>query len=218
MAAMRIDHLVWYNADLAAGRIYFTGHMDCAPLYGGEHPGEGTANAVMALGPLTYLEIVGLDLAQDGVGLDQEVKSLSGSGLYHWAIGGVDMTLLAGRARLAGYEGGALVPGGRMKPDGSWLSWSCWGLRNHGFGSLVPFFIDWMDSEHPAASAPMGGTLVGLEIHSPQADDLKRLFAALELDVVVKKAVTPCVVAIVGSGKGRLELRSFQPVPRGYVI
>ncbi len=218
MVAMRIDHLVWYNADLAAGRNYFAGHMDREPLYGGEHPGEGTANAVIALGPSTYLEILGRDPAQDVGGLEQEVKSLFGSGLYHWAIGGVDLALLAEKARQAGYEGGAMVPGGRMKPDGRWLGWTCWGLRNHGFGSLIPFFIDWMDSEHPAESAPLGGKLAGLEIHSPQADDLKRLFATLKLDVAVKKSETPGVVAVLESGKGRIELRSFQPVPRGYVI
>ena len=44
---MRIDHLVWYNADLAEGQRFFSERMDCASAYGGEHPGEGTANAVM---------------------------------------------------------------------------------------------------------------------------------------------------------------------------
>ena len=39
---MRIDHLVWYTADLAQGRRHFAGCMDCEPLYGGENPGEGT--------------------------------------------------------------------------------------------------------------------------------------------------------------------------------
>jgi hypothetical protein len=58
---MRIDHLVWYTAELAAGRRYFAERMDCQPAYGGEHPGEGTANCVMALGASTYLEILGRD-------------------------------------------------------------------------------------------------------------------------------------------------------------
>ncbi len=218
MRYMRIDHLVWYWANLSAGRTYFATHMDCEPLYGGEHPGEGTANAVMALGPSTYLEILGRDPRQPVDRLGSELKNLTGSGLYHWAVGGVDLAGLAEKARAAGYEGGGLVPGGRRKPDGTWLGWTCWGLRNHGFGALVPFFIDWMDSEHPAQAAPLGGRLAGFEIFSPQADDLVRLFATLKLEAVVKESETPGVVAILESGKGRIELRSPKPLPRGYVI
>lgn len=215
---MRIDHLVWYRSDLAAGRQFFAEQMDCEPLYGGEHPGEGTANAVLSLGSSTYLEILGRDPAQSEANLDPEVKSLEGSGLYHWAVGGVDLPRLAGRAKAMGLEGGALVPGGRRKPDGSWLGWTCWGLHGHGFGSLLPFFIDWMDSEHPAVSAPRGGTLAWLEVHSPQVDDLRRVFDVLELEIMVKKSERPGVVATLHSSKGRSELRSFLPVPRGYVI
>jgi len=215
---MRIDHLVWYTADLAAGRSHVAERMDCEPRYGGVHPGEGTANAVLGLGDATYLEILGRDPAQAEAALDPEVKSLSGSGLYHWAVGGVDLSDLADRAKAAGLEGGALVPGGRTRPDGSWLGWTCWGFRGHGFGSLVPFFIDWMDSEHPAKSAPLGGALVSLEVHSPKADQLRQVFHALELEIMVKKAEIPRVVAVLEGSKGRLELSSFQPVPRGYVI
>jgi Glyoxalase-like domain len=215
---MWIDHLVWYNHDLAEGCRYFDARMDCPPRYGGEHPGEGTANAVLALGPSTYLEILGRDRGQSASTLDAEVKTLSGSGLYHWAIGGVDLPRMAGKARLAGLGAGPLVPGGRVKPDGSRLGWMCWGVRDHGFGSLVPFFIDWMGSEHPAMQAPPGGRLVSLEVLCPQADELRRLFDVLELAIVVKTSETPGVVAVVESAKGPVELRSFQPVPRGYVI
>jgi hypothetical protein len=215
---MRIDHLVWYNADLALGQQYFAQHMDCAPAYGGEHPGEGTANAVMALGESTYLEILGRDPAQGDDGLDPEVKGLQGSGLYHWAVGGLDLGVLAERARKAGLEGGALVPGGRKKPDGKWLGWTCFGIRNHGFGSLVPFFIDWMDSEHPAVAAPLGGKLADFEVRTPEATRLQRVFGALGLDIRVTEAPHAAVIATLESGKGRVELSSFSPVPRGYVI
>ena len=219
MGAMRIDHLVWYTADLAEGRRYFASHMDCEPLYGGEHPGEGTANAVMALGGETYLEILGRDVKQSDQGLDPEVKGLRGSGLYHWAVGGIDLKELAERAVKAGLEGGALVPGGRVKPDGSRLSWTCWGLRNHPFGSLIPFFIDWMDSEHPAVSAPVGGRLTGLEVHTPDAEQLRGIFFILGLaDIPVTESADACVMATIESGKGQVQLNSFAPLPRGYVI
>ena len=215
---MRIDHLVWYNANLEDGRRYFADCLDQAPLYGGEHPGEGTANAVVALGPSTYLEILGRDVNQTSAGLDPEVGGLRGQGLYHWAVGGVDLKDLATRARTSGLEGGALVPGGRVKPDGKRLDWVCWGLRNHAFGSLIPFFIDWRDSEHPARSAPRGGKLAGFEVHTPKAETLRGIFTVLGIDIPVIEGAVPQLVATLKSGKGSMKLSSFSPVPRGYVI
>lgn len=215
---MRIDHIVWYSADLGKAREDFAASMDEQPLYGGEHPGEGTANAVLGLGPSTYLEILGRDEAQPEQSLDAEVKSLAGTGIYHWAAGGIDLEDLARRAAKAGISGGSLVPGGRVKPDGSRLEWVCWGLHGHGFGSLVPFFIDWRGSEHPAHSAPRGGRLDSFEVQSPRADELRHIFRTLGLDVPVVEGQTPRVVARLRSAKGITTLTSFAPVPRGYVI
>lgn len=215
---MRVDHLVWYNADLAEGRRYFAAQLDVDPLYGGEHPGEGTANAVVSLGPSTYLEILGRDVKQAGRALDPEVALLRGGGLYHWAVGGTDLAGLSRRAIAAGLEGGSLVPGGRVKPDGKRLDWLCWGLRGHDFGSLIPFFIDWRGSEHPALSAPLGGHIASFEIHTPDADRLRTIFDVLELNIPVIAQDKPAVVATLESGKGRTTLTSFSPLPQGYVI
>ncbi len=63
-STMRIDHLVWYCADLAEGERYFAERMDRASIYGGVHPGEGTANRLLSLSDATYLEILGRDPAQ----------------------------------------------------------------------------------------------------------------------------------------------------------
>ena len=215
---MRIDHIVWYGAALAAGRKHFADRMDAAPRYGGEHPGEGTANAVLALGPETYLEILGRDPAQGEEGMDAEVRALSGQGLYHWAVGGIDLSALADRAKAAGLSGGQMVAGGRRLPDGAWLGWTCWGLRDHGFGALMPFFIDWGDSAHPAASAPNGGTLASFEIVTPDAAALRAAFTALGLTIAVSKGPEAAAMARLASASGETVLRSFSPVPRGYVI
>lgn len=215
---MRIDHLVWYNADLTQGYRYFSDKMDCDPLYGGQHPGEATANAVMALGPSTYLEILGLDVKQSGAGLDPEVRGLQGSGLFHWAVGGVDLARISALAARGGLEGGAIVPGGRITPDGKRLEWECWGLHNHAFGSLIPFFINWQNSEHPAVAAPLGGTLASFEVHSPGVEQLRSVFRILELDIPVVESAMARVVAKLKSAKGLTELASFIPLPQGYVI
>jgi hypothetical protein len=110
--------------------------------------------------------------------LDCEVRALQGAGLYHWAVGGVDLEALADRAARAGLSGGALVPGGRLKPDGSRLDWLCWGLHGHDFGALVPFFIDWRGSQHPAEATPRGGRLAA---HRGQQHEVGRVFDELLL-------------------------------------
>src|SRR5436190_1089344 len=45
---MRIDHLVWFCADLDDGKRHFAETMDCPPAYGGAHSGEGTRNSLLS--------------------------------------------------------------------------------------------------------------------------------------------------------------------------
>ena len=215
---MRVDHLVWYCADLAEGERHFTERMDCGSAYGGVHPGEGTGNRLLSLSDATYLEILGRDPAQVETSLDPEVRGLVGHGLYHWAVGDVDIAELRIKAIAAGLIGSDLVTGGRTLPNGSWLGWKCFGIHNHGFGALVPFFIDWMESEHPAMTAPRGGSLTNIEVFSPGATKLRELYTVLGLDITVTDAPAPGLSATIKSRSGQHVLRMFDPVPRGYVI
>src|SRR5215216_4767674 len=112
---MRIDHLVWYSADLDQSARYFADIMDCEAAYGGVHPGEGTRNRLVSLAENTYLET--------------ELRQLSGSGLYHWAASGLDLDIVRQRALEAGLEGSGIVTGGRSLPNGALLSWKLFGLR-----------------------------------------------------------------------------------------
>ncbi len=215
---MRVDHLVWYAADLAEGMRDFTERLDCPPLHGGVHPGEGTRNAVLSLGDSTYLEILGRDPAQPEDNLDPEIRDLAGSGLYHWAVGGVDLEELRSNVLAEGLEGSCLVTGGRVLPNGGWLGWKLFGLRNHSFGALVPFFIDWTNSEHPAKTAPRGGSLITISVFSPAPDELGAIYRILGLDITITPAATPALSAVLQSRSGRHVLRMFDPTPRGYVI
>ena len=187
-------------------------------MYGGVHPGEGTCNSLLALGDTTYLEILARDPAQSEACLDAEIRSLNGSGLYHWAASGADLAGLRSKAEAGGLDAGELVTGGRTLPNGNWLGWKLLGIRNHGFGALVPFFIDWMNGEHPAQTAPRGGRLVKLEAGSPEPERLRHIYRILNLDIMVTNAAAPSLSAIVECGSGQQVLRMFDPVPRGYVI
>lgn len=215
---MRVDHLVWYSADLDQGIRYFAERLDCEPVYGGVHPGEGTQNSLMSLAEDTYLEIVGTDPAQPAANLESELRRLAGSGLYHWAAGGLDLEIVRQRALAAGLEGSEIMTGGRRLPNGALLTWKLFGIRNHGLGALLPFFIDWMDSAHPAKTAPRGGLLVKIEVVSPAAERLRAIFSIFDLDIAVVGGPVPGFQATVASRKGQQILRMFDPVPRGFVI
>lgn len=214
---MRVDHLVWYAGDLAAGERQLAG-LDTAPAYGGVHPGEGTCNSLLSLGQATYLEILARDPAQAASALDPEIAALRAPGLYHWAVGGLDLAELAARARAAGLAASDVVSGGRTRPDGSRLDWTLLGIRDHGFGALVPFFIDWGEGAHPAATAPRGGRLAHIELVSPRAAALGGLLRALGLDMAVSEGATPRIMVTLEGKGGALRLASFDPLPRGYVI
>jgi hypothetical protein len=191
--------------------------MNVAPSYGGVHPGEGTRNSLLSLGDSTYIEILSIDPGH-GEELDPELRKMVGSGIYHWAASGTDLQDLRKRAEVAGLEGGEIMNGGRSLPNGNRLNWKVFGVKNHGFGALIPFFIDWLDSAHPARTAPYCGALLRLEASSPRAAELQRIYKILGLDIQVAQATTASLSAIVTSRSGHHELRMFDPVPRGYVI
>ena len=215
---MRIDHLVWYCPDLSDAQGYFEAFMDERPAYGGQHPGEGTANYLLGLGPSTYLEILGRDPRQSEKLLAPEIRNLRGTGLYHWAVGGIDFATLAERASRAGLTCSNPVQGGRQRPDGRRLAWTCLGINGHDFGALVPFFIDWSACEHPALSAPPGGRLAEFEVVSPRHTELRAIFDALGLNIRIGEGSEPSFSAILEGKNGQKALTSFTPLPRGYVI
>jgi hypothetical protein len=205
----RVDHLVYAVPDLAAGVADLERRLGVRAASGGQHPGRGTRNALIALGPDSYLEILAPDPAQpapaDGrwFGVDPQVPAR----LAGWAAKGADLPRLAASAAQRGAPLGPVVAGSRQRPDGVTLKWTLTDPGQASGVTVLPFFIDWADGPHPAATAPRGPVLESLRAEHPRPDLAREPLAALGIDLPVDRGPRPALVAVLRTVSGVVELR-----------
>ncbi len=203
------DHLVYAVPDLEAAVDELEQTLGVRAIPGGRHKRWGTANALLALGPRTYLEILGPDPARPDpamptlLGIDQ----LAAPRLAGWAVGEQDLEGRRAWAARGSLELGEISEGSREKPDGSLLTWRLTAPDAGAFDGLVPFMIDWRDSEHPAIGSPKGCTLVRLRGEHPEPASLRLMLGAMLVDMPVTEAPAPALIATLDCPKGRVELR-----------
>jgi hypothetical protein len=205
----RIDHLVFATPDLAAGVEQVERLLGVRAVPGGQHPGAGTRNALIGLGDSTYLEIIGPDPDQPKPDRPRRfgIDELKAPRLVTWAAKGEDLEALVTNAKRKGIDLGQIQPGSRRRPDGVLLSWRLTvspGLNSDG---IVPFFIDWGETPHPAANLPKGCVLVGLRAEHPDATRVQRELSALGLNLRVDAGAAPTLIATVRTPSGEVELR-----------
>ncbi len=204
---MLIDHLVYAAPDLPAAVAEVEERFGVRAQAGGKHTGAGTHNALLALGPQAYLEIIAPDPGQPTPPVPRPfgVDGLRRGGLVSWALSCDDIDAAVARARSLGYDPGEVADGQRAAPDGTVLRWRL--THNTMPGSLIPFLISWGDTEHPARSAPPGLTLEAFHLEHPDPPSLAPLLTALGADVEIKPAATAAFVARLSGPNGSHELR-----------
>ena len=208
-AVRSVDHLVYATPDLKAGIDAIEKLLGVRATPGGQHPGAGTRNALIALGPASYLEIIGPDPEQpDPPGPRRfGIDNLKVPRLVAWAAKGQDLERLAAEAARRGVNLGPVGSGSRKRPDGVLLSWRFTSPATVLGDGIVPFFIDWGKTPHPAETAAAGATLVALRAEHPDARRVGEMLRKLGLDLRVTEAPAPALIATVDCPNGRVELR-----------
>jgi hypothetical protein len=204
-----VDHLVYATPDLKMGieRVEELSGVRATP--GGQHPGRGTRNALVALGPAAYLEIIGPDPDQPPPANARPfgIDDLKGPRLAAWAAKGTDLDKLASVAARHGVKLGQVIPGSRQRPDGVVLAWRYTDPGTVVANRLAPFFIDWGETPHPARTAAAGLTLIELRAEHPEPERVQTILSQLGVDLPVRAGSSAALIATVSSPRGRIELR-----------
>lgn len=209
-----IDHILWAAPDLEQGMATIEKLLGVEPIIGGVHPGGGTRNALLGLGNERYLEILGPDPAQDLRGTTAEwMPDLREPGLITWVVRTHDLDGVIAAAERLRVKTRGILSMSRKTPDGGELRWKVVRLSEHGFGTLVPFFIDWLETPHPSGTAPGGCTLESLRLTHPRADELRQFLKHFDIDANAALGSTPSLAATLECRKGRTTLGPAVPLP-----
>lgn len=206
----QIDHLVWAAPDLDQAIDELQEQTGLRARTGGAHPGAGARNAILGLGARSYLEVLAPDPAQ--ASSPAEFSSLSRPALHTFAIGTDRLDLMAAKLEQAGLPHAGLIPMSRRLPSGRLVRWRLLIPTGHAYGALVPFFVDWGDSPHPADGAEDGCSLSRLRLAHPEAWSLRPLLQRLEVDVEVDTGPAG-ITAELTTPNGLVRLSSRDQVP-----
>jgi Glyoxalase-like domain len=206
-AQVLVDHLIYAVPDLATGVAEAEKRFGVRAQPGGRHVSLGTHNALLALGPRTYLEIIAADPGQPAPPGPRPfgVEGITRGGLAGWAIAADNIDAAVAQSRRYGYDPGDVIEGQRTGPTGTVLRWRATPFARAGH--LIPFLICWGDTDHPARSAPSRLVLRAVEIEHPDPSSLRLPLAAVGAEVEVKPATAPALVAHLQSPNGRTVLR-----------
>lgn len=194
---MKLDHIMFAVSDLDAGIEQIKDLTGVAAKFGGSHVGAGTKNALLSFGNEQYLEIIAPDPAQNVTGtgpaetgvkgsMAAELLSLPCAYIRTWAVATEDYAPVVSVLERFGY-GHHIIKMSRTRPDGVQLVWQILFVTHHPHGLAMPFFINWLDSEHPAQVAPGGCELQWFSVECPDANEFQRFCHAMDINVRVTK-------------------------------
>jgi len=202
-----LDHLILGASDLDRGIAWVEERAGVRAALGGVHPGRGTRNALLSLGPQCYLEILAPDPQQQTLAWFRNLPQLSEPRLVGWMLHPGDLTALAERLRHSEIACDGPRENSRQRPDGRTLRWKL--LRVDDQAGLLPVLIEWSPgSPHPAEDAPGGCSLLEFEVFAPDPERVHLVLRLVGGDLSVARGDRPRIRARIAGPKGMVELIS----------
>ncbi len=202
-----VDHIVYAVRNLEEGIASIFSLTGIEPVIGGRHEGLGSWNALLSLGDEIYLEILAPDPSQKiqptWFGLDQ----ISTSKITRWAGRSYDLGLLRDKAIRLNLPIGEVLPFSRRTPGGELLSWELTDPETEAGDDIFPFFIDWLDTDHPEKKLEKGCQLMELKAYHPQPGLIQEQLLKLGIKMEVSLNDHPSFSATIETTKGAIELR-----------
>ena len=147
---MRLDHVSYVTShDQLADTVQRLGsRLGSSFVDGGVRPRFGTRNFTAALQNGQYIEVVcpldhpSTELTPWGKAVSK--KAQSGGGWLTWVFSTDDISKVEEKF------GRSAVEGHRTRPDGSDLKWKQIGVTEIADSHELPFFIQWLTTDHPS--------------------------------------------------------------------
>lgn len=186
-----LDHLVLASPVPLATRAEIADQTGVLLGAGGPHLGQGTRNWLGRLGPSSYLELIGPDPDQADPDSPRPfgVDDIEAPTLVTWCARHDDLDGLRTQAAAAGV---ALTEPFTMERDAlsGRLRWRLALPEPDAEGGLVPFFIDWAVSAHPATTSVDGLRIEDLDAEHPDPTHVRSILEALGVDLAVEEGPT----------------------------
>jgi Glyoxalase-like domain len=178
-----LDHIIWVCDNLQSGCSRFTLLTGVTPQFGGVHASGLTQNALVSLGGRCYLEILGPVKAPASTddGWTRQAHAAHKPHVLTYCLRSPrPLRELAQTAREQGWKNAVVAANGRARPDGVELRWEWIAPLVEPLDWSFPFFIDWLDSPHPAESLPPRAQLAlrRFSVGHPEQSRLSHALAA----------------------------------------
>jgi hypothetical protein len=186
-----VDHLVIGGSDLYDLERWWKDRAGVAAQRGGSHPGVGTWNSLVGVGPSTYVELIAPDPTRPAPGQPRPfgVDRLRGPSLVTFAVAVSDIERSAEMVAEHGIEPGEIRSMSRIRPDGVVLSWRLAVPPEPVLAGVMPFLIEWApESHHPCDTLVQYLDFVDLILFHPDPVPIgNAIAAATDTKIVVSE-------------------------------